>query len=664
VAESKGRDSYRFDNPNATIENQIGKIENHYHSPASSDKATPFPYYYPRDLGSTTFVGRGNELDELHRLLQTSQRVGIVAATGMGGIGKTELAWQYANRHRVDYPGGIWWMSAATLVGDVLTYGTRMKLPEAPDTLESDVSRVQWYYDRWVEAIPNGARLLVWDDVSEYGAVKSFLPQDERYRILLTTRKQLEENQQEDQRLRRLRLGTLPPLESYQLLYQGLHWNEREDWIDPRLLREQAQAENLCQFVGDLPLAIEVVGSFLRVEKDWSISQLLERLKCERLENEALNPVQVAFQVSWDLLSQAERQLAGLLGVFAAAPVEWEWVTSAIQACRIETPKPNLWQRLCKKRSDIEQWCLLLNSQELESARRRLLGLSLLNRVEEGVYQLHPLIRGFFAQKLETEMALEAQGLQRGVAEVLVAEAKTVYPTVTLSELERVQGAVPHWQVVAEGLTALLEGIDAPWPFIALGRVARGQSRWQEAERWYRDCLGICERELGRNHASTAASLNNLAALYSSMGRYEDAMLLVERSLGIRERELGRNHASTAASLNNLAELYRSMGRYEDAMPLYERALGICERELGCDHPTTATSLNNLAGLYRSMGRYEDAMPLYERSLGIRERELGRDHASTATSLNNLAELYRSMGRYEDAMPLYERSLGKIDPLL
>jgi tetratricopeptide (TPR) repeat protein len=54
-----------------------------------------------------------------------------------------------------------------------------------------------------------------------------------------------------------------------------------------------------------------------------------------------------------------------------------------------------------------------------------------------------------------------------------------------------------------------------------------------------------------------------------------------------------------ATSLNGLAALYRSLGRYTEAEPLHKRALAIREKALGPDHPDVARSLNNLAALHR-----------------------------------------------------------------
>ncbi|MEM1128378.1 MAG: tetratricopeptide repeat protein, partial [Bacteroidota bacterium] len=80
---------------------------------------------------------------------------------------------------------------------------------------------------------------------------------------------------------------------------------------------------------------------------------------------------------------------------------------------------------------------------------------------------------------------------------------------------------------------------------------------------------------------------------------------------------LGEEHPDTAASLNNLAGLYESQGRYAEAEPLYEQALAVYQQVLGEEHTDTAASLNNLAFLYGSHGRYAEAEPLYEQALAV-----------------------------------------------
>ncbi len=92
---------------------------------------------------------------------------------------------------------------------------------------------------------------------------------------------------------------------------------------------------------------------------------------------------------------------------------------------------------------------------------------------------------------------------------------------------------------------------------------------------------------------------------------------------------MGPDHPDTATSLNNLAELYKSQGKYIEAEPLYQRAIAIDEKALGPEHPGLATDLNNLAGLYWAQGKYAEAVPLYQRALAICEHELGASHPTT-----------------------------------
>jgi len=184
------------------------------------------------------------------------------------------------------------------------------------------------------------------------------------------------------------------------------------------------------------------------------------------------------------------------------------------------------------------------------------------------------------------------------------------------------------------------------------------QGKYDLAEPLLKRALAIREKVLGPDHASTATSLGNLASLYDNQGKYDLAEPLYKRALAIQEKALGPDHADTATSLNNLASLYDTQGKYDLAEPLYKRALAIQEKALGPDHPSTATSLNNLAMLYATQGKYDLAEPLYKRAVAIQEKALGPDHPSTANSLNSLATLYATQGKYDLAKPLYKRALA------
>jgi tetratricopeptide (TPR) repeat protein len=190
-----------------------------------------------------------------------------------------------------------------------------------------------------------------------------------------------------------------------------------------------------------------------------------------------------------------------------------------------------------------------------------------------------------------------------------------------------------------------------------LALLYQSQGRYSEAERLYLEALEIDRRALPENHPSVATHLNNLAGLYKFQGRYSEAEPLYLQAVEIHRRALPKNHPSLATSLHNLAGLYKSQGRYSEAEILYLQTVEIDKRSLPEDHPSLATSLNNLALLYQSQGRYSEAEPLYLQSVEIDRRALPQYHPILATHLNNLALLYQSQGRYSEAETLYLQAL-------
>jgi tetratricopeptide (TPR) repeat protein len=586
-------------------------------------------------------------MQQLHGLLQDGSRVAIAAASGMGGIGKTELAWQYATFHRDcnTYPAGIWWVFVREidLAPQVLQKALRMGI-EPPDTLDNLEERLQFCYEEWAKKT-SGNALLVLDDVNDYRAVQRLLPRNPRFKVLLTARQIVPSP------VGCLPLKVLKPEAALNLLRLTA-----EDLSGNGLGRIDAQLEDaqaLCQWLDYLPLGIELVGRYLRRKRALSLAEMLQRLQSQRLEARALQEaeagmtarrgVAAAFELSWAELNPPARTLGCLLSVFALAAIPWELVADCLPDWDEEELED------CRDYELLEQSLLSLVEDETSDAAEF--------RQVQVRYQLHALIREFFATKLQERA--DAENLRRSFAVVLTSVAKTIPQTVTLEVQERVKEALPHLAVVAEQLSHLLEdSTDAMSSFTVLAWVAESQSLWAEAEKWYQACLQMTEERYGANHPDTATSLNNLAGLYKEMGPYPEAEPLYVRSLSIREQQLGVDHPHTAMSLNNLAVLYDAMGRYAETEPLYVRALAIVQQQLGAEHSDTAMTLNNLAELYRATGRYEKAEPLYVRALAIVQQQLGADHPQTAISLNNLALLYYAMGRYPEAEPLFVRSLA------
>jgi len=573
--------------------------------------------------GVIEFVGRAEVLENLHQRLQQTERIAICAVAGMGGVGKTELALQYALHHREQgtYPGGLCWIQAGDgVVGTQIISFARTQLDlRLPDGLEL-TEQVAYCWRHW----RGGDVLFIFDDVRNYGQIKPYLPPAEsRFKVLITTRRQ-----RLGASFQRIHLDVLTE-EAAIALFVSLIGQERIE-------AEPEQVKRLCQQLGYLPLGLELVGRYLQRKPDLSVEKMYQRLE---LKHRSLrNPdgdmtaqfgIEAAFELSWQELSQEAQTLACFLSVFALAPIPWEWV---------------------------EQCWLEEEVEALEDARDdELVNRSLLERVNKGSYQLHQLIREFLNGKLEE--LTEADELKQRFCQGMVTAAQQIPETPTKDDIFIATPMIPHLAEAATTQKDWLSDEDLIGLFVGLGRFYQGQGLYKQALPWRKQCLSVTRERLGDDHPHVATSLNNLALLYKSQGRYGEAEPLFLQTLELSKRLLGDDHPDVATSLNNLALLYSSQGRYSEAEPLFLQTLELRKRLLGDDHPYVASSLHNLALLYKSQGRYGEAEPLFLQTLELRKRRLGDDHSSVASSLHNLALLYSSQGRYSEAEPLYLQAL-------
>ncbi|OYD90280.1 hypothetical protein CDG76_31655 [Nostoc sp. 'Peltigera membranacea cyanobiont' 210A] len=626
------------------------------------------------------FVGREAELQNLHEMLQENNQVVIAAIAGMGGLGKTELALQYAKAHRETYKGGICWLLAkAEDVGIQIVQFARTHLDlNPPEDLTEDfqnklLAQVQYCWRHWREA---GDVLLVLDDVAEYKEVKPYFQSlSSRFKVLMTTREKLQPP------IVRLDLDLLKPLAAINLLKSlvGKERLQREPWI----------ARRLCKHLGYLPLGLELVGRYLALDEDLSLAEILQQLKDEGLTNEAVDEapqemtaklgVAAAFELSWRRLQENAQVLGCLLSLFALAPIPWKLVEGN-------------------------------EAKEQKKARRDLLKFYLLQRKGEETYQLHPLLREFFQYKLT---GLEqAEELKRSLCRVMVAVAKKIPQNPMRESIMVFSSAIPHIADVGKNLTEYLTDEELTSPFIGLGRFYVGQAFYDQATLWLEQCLTLTLNRFDSEHPTVATSLENLGFTYFSQGSYTKAEQLLLQALEIRQRQFGEQyhpqvaynlnalgmtycaqrrykeaelfyfealkfwlrhfgeqHLDIALSLNNIAHLYYCQERYNKAEPFFVQALELRRFLLPEQHPDVAQSLNNLAAVYFYQGRYQEAEPLYVQALDLLKDWLPEQHPDIAQSLNNLARLYQSQSRYKEAEPLYvqafeiyKRSLGSEHP--
>ncbi|MEA5604337.1 NB-ARC domain-containing protein, partial [Nostoc sp. UHCC 0252] len=415
------------------------------------------------------FVGREVELEKLHQQLQTSRQVAIVAVAGMGGVGKTELATQYAKQHLQNYQGGVCWLSAQGIdVGIQILRFAELKFNRiAPDDWEL-ADRLRYCWQNWQQ----GEVLLVFDDVTDYKKqVQPYLPpESSRFKVLLTTRQEF------DSTLPQLPLGVLKPLAAMKLL-KSLVDRERlksEPWI----------AREISKFLGYLPLALELVGRYLDTMPDLSLEKLLKRLEKKRLEYEAVAKanslmryeygVAEAFALSWEQLDENAQRLGCWLSLYALADIPFP--VEAIE-------------------DDEEQE---LNEKAIAELRK----LHLIQWQSKEIYRLHPLIRQFFQMKLDESS--QADKVKTAFVAQMVEVAKQISQQPNCEDIFNLTPHIPHLAEVATHLSQYLSDEDLTWPFTGLGWFYQGQGLYQQTEPWLQQCVEVAENRLSLEHPDVA----------------------------------------------------------------------------------------------------------------------------------------------------------------
>jgi tetratricopeptide (TPR) repeat protein len=581
-----------------------------YGSSGPSHKRTP-PLQRPRR--AEHFVNREAERT---RLLADLKPGRVVTVCGLGGMGKTalvaEVLWTLAPAETppAAFPDGILFYSfyGQPTVTIALEQLTRVLGEEPVPTPALAAQR----------AFSGRRLLLLLDGAEEADHLEQVLSICGESAVFLTSRRRADAPDP----AYRLDLQPLPEQEAVSVV-QAFGGEQAAD---------VSVTSRICACVGNLPLALRLVGRYLAEQEEEASEYLtwLEHTPLSALDQgiSREKSVSVLLQRSTNRLSATAQRVLGLVGLLALAAFDRALVTQTLE----------------------------LSEEASRRALGELVNYGLLMRQQSRYEVSHPLIHTYARQVL-----LAGQEATRQAA--LVARLVTVltehFPEVDYSNWEVCERLVPHIQACAAQLEQQNTAqAGAAALFMNAGRYLQDRGRYEQAAPLLQRALAIYEQQVGPTHPDTAYSLNSLARLYRAQGSYAEAEPLFQRALAICEQELGPHHPNTATSLNHLASLYQDQGKYAEAEPLFQRALVIYEQQLGSDHLDMAGSLNNLALLYRDKGKSAEAEPLLRHALAVFEQELGPHHPNTATSLHSLAWLYQAQGKYAEAEPLYQRALA------
>jgi len=642
IAEDKGYlDLYRriTGQPFITMP-ELGKVaslpprERPKTSGPKTDPSRAWNVPHPRN---EAFTGREQLLADLRADLL---KKGKQALFGLGGVGKTQIAVEYAWRHRDEYTAVLWCFAGTeqSVRGGYAAIAALLGLPEKESQEQAKTTEA---VKSWLEQ--NTGWLLVLDNADDPSMVRPFLPQQGKGHVLLTSRAHTFQS-----------LGIQAPRE-----VNVLSPAEAREFLLYRTGKDSTikspEADALAKELGYLPLALEQAAAYM-VENSVGFASYLGGFKKQRqvllnkqgpvLGNDEREQQKRTVATTWAVnfadMEKASPASAELLRLSAfLAP-------DAIPLELLEDGGEELPERLAAKLAEA-------TGDSLASAEllKPLLRFSLIRRDDEKrTYSIHPLVQEVVREGLSKED-------QKAWAERTVRTVNAAFPGIEFENWLQCDRLLPHALTCARLIEFWnMEFVEAARLLNQAGYYLEDRAEYVQAEPLYRRALAIREKASGPEHPHTATSLNNLALLLKTQGKYDDAEPLYRRALAIREKALGPEHPDTATSLNNLAELCRAQSRNQEAEPLYRRALAIDEKALGVDHPDTAIDLNNLAVFLHDQGKSAEAEPLHRRVLAIREKALGPNHPDTALSLNNLALLLNTQGKPAEAEPLYQRALA------
>ncbi|MGI5468372.1 FxSxx-COOH system tetratricopeptide repeat protein [Streptomyces sp. CA-132043] len=625
----------------------------------------------PGDL----FVGREEELALLNRA--SANTTGQVAHVvhGLGGIGKTTLAAQWACSQDAEC-NLTWWITSDTSASiDAGLANLAIALQPTLSMVATQEALRAWAL-RWLAS--HEGWLLVLDDVVDPQDVRPLLCAAGNGRILLTSRRATGWNELATP----LALNVLPATDSARLVTQAL--SQEGNVVDG--------AAELCAELGHLPLALKQAGAFC-AETRTSPRYYLELLAqypadmyATTAESLAERTIARVWHVTLDRLADdpLTHQILRVLAWYSAD---------------------------CIPRTLLQP---LARPPALLNAVGRLAAHSMLTIHDEtSSLQVHKLVQAVTRTPDQTDRHRQP----KEIIEARITATELIQRVLPVAFDDPV--TLPAWRSLLPHIAALADNrppesddarmisvldhtgkhllwrgttgkaaayftralaacahhreADDPAPLTIQHNLAcahRDAGRLQEAIQLFEKSITEGTRALGKDHRSVLSTRDNLASAYLAAGRTAAAIRLFEQCLEDRYRVLGHEHIDTLRSLSNLASAYQQSGNISWALPMYQATLNAFTRLMGKEHSETFAAYNNLANAYVVAGEPSLAVPLLRKSLADQERLLGEDHLDTLRTAHNLSHALSEAGDFEEArslgernVPLMKRVLGSEHPL-
>lgn len=502
------------------------------------------------------FTGREDVLKKLSEALKVGKTAAISqpqAISGLGGIGKTQTAVEYAYRNQHNYQAILWVKaeSESSINVDFITIVGLLDLSEKQ--VQQDQHKIIEAVKRWFQSHTDW--LLILDNADDISMVQGFIPSGSKGHILLTTRAHAT-----GQFARRIEVEKMEPDEGAIFLLHRAKLLDANTPLATAPRTEQDTAREIIKLMDGLPLALDQAGAYIEetecgLQGYWQLYQIqaVQLLK-ERgaLVTDHPDPVATTWSLSFKSVEQAKLAATELLRFCAflapdSIPVEL-FTESATELGRI-----------------LEQ--VSSNPSILNATVRELLKYSLIHRdAESNTLSIHRLVQEVLKDQVDEE-------IQRMWAERVVRAMSLVFPDPEYTNWYVCRRYLLHAQVC----NSLIVQWDMTFPeavllLINAGGYLQQSFQYEEAELLWKGALAIRERMLGPYHLIMANSLYGLAGIYSNQGKYEQSESLYQHTLKIHEETLPPDNPYIADILENYAKLLQKMNRIEVAEQLEERA--------------------------------------------------------------------------------------------
>ncbi len=625
------------------------------------------------------FQGREKELEQLKELaLSDDEHAKVVAISGLGGMGKSQLASEFAYRHEKDFIGGIFWLDFSDATSALMDY-THCGAPQnlglfdnnTPLTMEQQADEVRQVFE---QDIP---RLLIFDNCEDPLLLKQFQPKRGRATVLITSR-----YQDWSDEVKQVSINTLTREESAKLLSSY----RKDPYANPAIL--DAVAEQL----GDFPLALHLAGSFLKSYSsktlEWYIDKIgastllshpsLTGRKREKMMSPTHHEENVAQtfllgfqQLGDDEIDQLAKKLLFL--ICCVAPGE---------------PIPLAFLEMLAEPKDDDE----LDDFELdfEDAVHRLVNIGLVSRRRKSL-MIHRLVHNFCnTQATEegvnylTEIATNINIRCRSIQEI--KDPRVVAPWAThlryladvLVEQKNPQAAEACHHLGTYYLAAGLFTSALEYNNIALelrqnqtppDNLAIGQSL---------RALGLCNNRLGKytqaidyhlqahkiyaekypdGHAEVAALWSELGEFHRILGRYAEALHYAEQSLAWNLEHYGAEDKSVAREWRSLGTIHQQLGNSAKAIEYHEKSMASYQKLITGDNPAIVTSWSDLGRAYELAGDYAKAMDYYTQALPMALKIFGEQHPQVGILYNDMGQCLTKHGDLEQAITNIEKGL-------